>query len=449
MSRRELARRLDVRAGVAGRRAAVRRGLRRGDGRGRRRSAGPPRRHDPRHRRAAAERSPDALAGRLVLDVARRGPARPRGVGRIAEARYQPDAGDVDVDASAEAIVEARAARAGVDPERLRVRRWVQPRTAVCLLVDRSGSMGGRPLATSAVAAAAVAFRAPDDFSVVSFARDAVVVKAQDATVPAETVVDGVLALRGHGTTDLAGALAAARRAARPVVGRAQGDDPAVGLPGHRARRRGRRRGRARRAGDRGARRRRRRSHHPRRRRRRRPHDRDRPDRRRRGPDAGSCSDVPQSGRDSSPTGDLGGIVPEAGDEIPPRSRVSTGRRGAGRCRTCSRRAPGAAARRWTPARRSSRSTVAVGGASALGRGTPDVVGSSTCTGASASDVSPRNMASTACMLSPSMRGSSTDGAVDRSGRRPRSGTSGSTRLDVVQHAGELHQLGRRQLARR
>jgi Mg-chelatase subunit ChlD len=86
----------------------------------------------------------------------------------------------------------------------------VQPRTAIGLLDDRSGSMSGRPLATGAVAAAAVAFRAPDDFSVVSFARDSVVVKGQDAIAPTATVVDGVLALRGHGTTDLAGALRAA-----------------------------------------------------------------------------------------------------------------------------------------------------------------------------------------------------------------------------------------------
>ena len=150
------------------------------------------------------------LAGRLVLDVARRGPARPRGSGRIAAAPYQPDAGDLDIDASTEAIVEARAARSAVDPERLRVRRWVQPRTAVCLLVDRSGSMSGKPLATNAVAAAAVAFRSPDDFSVVSFAKDSVVVKSQDVSAAVEAVVDGVLALRGHGTTDLAAALAAA-----------------------------------------------------------------------------------------------------------------------------------------------------------------------------------------------------------------------------------------------
>ena len=101
------------------------------------------------------------------------------------------------------------------------MRRWVQPRTAVCLLVDRSGSMGGRPLATNAVAAAAVAFRAPDDFSVVSFAKDSVVVKSQDVPTPVETVVDGVLALRGHGTTDLAGALAVAgQQLARSSAGR-------------------------------------------------------------------------------------------------------------------------------------------------------------------------------------------------------------------------------------
>lgn len=161
------------------------------------------------------------LAGRLVLDVARRGRARPRGTGRIQTAPYLPDTGDLDVDASTEAIVEARAAGAAIDPERLRVRRWVQPRTAVCLLVDRSGSMGGRPLATSAVAAAAVAFRAPEDFSVVSFARDSVVVKSQDGAAAVESVVDGVLSLRGHGTTDLAGALTiAGHQLARSNAGR-------------------------------------------------------------------------------------------------------------------------------------------------------------------------------------------------------------------------------------
>ena len=43
--------------------------------------------------------------------------------------------------------------------------------------------MTGRPLASNAVAAAAVAFRSPDDFSVVSFAKFSVVVKSQIRTV--------------------------------------------------------------------------------------------------------------------------------------------------------------------------------------------------------------------------------------------------------------------------
>jgi len=162
-----------------------------------------------------------SLAGRLVLDVARRGPVHPRGTGTIASRPYRPDAGDLDVDASTEAITEAIASDAAVDPERLRVRQWVRPATALCLLVDRSGSMGGVALATSAVAAAAVAFRAPHDYSVLGFSRDVVAVKSQGTDKPAERVVDGVLALRGHGTTDLAGALwAAARQLERSRAGR-------------------------------------------------------------------------------------------------------------------------------------------------------------------------------------------------------------------------------------
>ena len=89
------------------------------------------------------------LAGRLFLDVS---PARARpdrgASARCVEQPYRPDAGDLDIDASIEAIVEAGGGRSAVDPERLRVRGWVQPGTALCLLVDRSGSMGGKPLAT-------------------------------------------------------------------------------------------------------------------------------------------------------------------------------------------------------------------------------------------------------------------------------------------------------------
>ncbi|MBK9969792.1 MAG: VWA domain-containing protein [Acidimicrobiaceae bacterium] len=145
------------------------------------------------------------LAASLFLDIARRGPVRPRGVGTLRELPYRPDGGDLDIDASLEAIMEGRGG--AIDAERLRVRGWVQPTTALCLLVDRSGSMGGKPLATAALAAAAVANRSPSDYSVLAFGKNAVVAKGQLTPKPSELVVNDVLSLRGFGTTDLAGAL--------------------------------------------------------------------------------------------------------------------------------------------------------------------------------------------------------------------------------------------------
>lgn len=161
------------------------------------------------------------LAGRLFLDIARRGPTRRRGVGRMVEQAYRPDGGDLDLDASMDALAEARASAGALDPERLRVRGWRRPGLALCLLVDRSGSMGGQPLATAAVAAAAIACRTPDDYSVLAFAKDVVAAKSQDAPKPSERVVTDVLTLRGFGTTDVAGALRAAQeQLARSRAGR-------------------------------------------------------------------------------------------------------------------------------------------------------------------------------------------------------------------------------------
>jgi len=163
------------------------------------------------------------LAGRLFLDISRRGPTRPRGIGKIVEQPYRPDGGDLDIDASLDAIAEGGGVgrRGHVNAERLRVRGWVQPGTALCLLVDRSGSMGGKPLAASAVAAAAVAWRAPADYSVLAFGKDVVAAKSQDADKASERVVNDVLSLRGFGTTDLAGALiAASQQLSRSRAGR-------------------------------------------------------------------------------------------------------------------------------------------------------------------------------------------------------------------------------------
>ena len=161
------------------------------------------------------------LAGRLFLDLSKRGPVRPRGVGKLVTQRYRPDGGDLDIDASLEAVVAARAGGTAVDADELRIRSWVEPGTAICLMVDRSGSMGGGPLATSAVAAASVAWRSPNDYSVLSFGKEVVAAKSQDVGKSNEAVVDSVLALRGFGTTDVAGALtAAADQLSRSRAGR-------------------------------------------------------------------------------------------------------------------------------------------------------------------------------------------------------------------------------------
>lgn len=162
------------------------------------------------------------LAGRLMLDVAQRTPLRRRGLGKLVTAKYR-DGGDIDLDASTDAFRGTQNARE-IHIEELHVRTWEKRDTALCLLVDRSGSMGGAPLATSAVAAAAIATREPTDYSVLAFSRDVVVAKSQDSYKLGNEVVNSVLTLRGFGTTDIAQALEAAQmqlsrsRAARKIV---------------------------------------------------------------------------------------------------------------------------------------------------------------------------------------------------------------------------------------
>jgi MoxR-like ATPase/Mg-chelatase subunit ChlD len=151
------------------------------------------------------------LAGRLVVDLARSGRARRRGVGRMRTEKFSDNGGDLDIDACLEPLQMARASGAAVALNDLKVRTWTRPATAICLVVDRSGSMGGDRLAAAAVAAAAVAWRAPDDYSVLVFSNNVICIKPQDERRGSEAVVDDLLTLRGHGTTDLTLALKAAQ----------------------------------------------------------------------------------------------------------------------------------------------------------------------------------------------------------------------------------------------
>lgn len=164
------------------------------------------------------------IASRLFLDLARDQRPDRAGIGRMVTSRFSDDGGDIDVDGSLDELVMAKGSDRAVEVEELRVRTWAKPSTAWCLLVDRSGSMEGRPLATAALAAAAVAIRADDEFAVLSFGKDVVAPKAMWERRSPDDVIDRVLSLRGHGTTDVAAALMAAAEqlrassAARRVV---------------------------------------------------------------------------------------------------------------------------------------------------------------------------------------------------------------------------------------
>lgn len=158
---------------------------------------------DERLRRLARD-----LAGRVMLRLASgTGPTR-RGIGRLRTQRLEPGI-DIDLEESLDALLPARAVRQPAAVEELKGRGWTKPGTAVCLVIDRSGSTGGRRLATAALAAAAVALRA-DDYSVLAFSSRVQTIKDQQLQKPAGEVVDAVLSLRGHGTTNIDAALHAA-----------------------------------------------------------------------------------------------------------------------------------------------------------------------------------------------------------------------------------------------
>lgn len=149
------------------------------------------------------------LAGRVLVEVARSGVARRRGVGRLVRSRGAE--GDVDIDASLDVIASKRAIGEPLGRDDLSVVTWRRPAVGLCLLVDRSGSMQGERLAAAAIAAAAVRYRHGADCSVVAFSDQAIVLSSQGAERPAEELVGDLLRLRGHGTTDVGLALRVAR----------------------------------------------------------------------------------------------------------------------------------------------------------------------------------------------------------------------------------------------
>lgn len=149
------------------------------------------------------------LAERIVIDIARRGRAVRGKVGRLRSLPLR-DAGDLDIDAAVESLAESGGSL--VDADQLRVIDWERPDTAVCLVIDRSGSMKGEALASASLASAAVALRAPLSHAIVAFAGDVEVVRSMSTSAhqSVDGVVDAVLSLKGHGTTCVAKGLSAA-----------------------------------------------------------------------------------------------------------------------------------------------------------------------------------------------------------------------------------------------
>jgi gas vesicle protein GvpN len=188
-----------------------------------------------RELRAAARR----LAGRIFIRLGRAGGARKRGARRLAASRGGE--GDLDL----EATLDQWSGHGAPAREDLVTRSWTARRRAVCLVVDSSGSMSGLGVAMAAVAAAAVVLAA-DRLApgVIAFSGDVRVLQAQGARRLPEDLVGDLIGLRGHGVTDLAGALrAAAAQLARADGGerlavllsdclRTAGADPAGALAG-------------------------------------------------------------------------------------------------------------------------------------------------------------------------------------------------------------------------
>ena len=85
------------------------------------------------------------LAGRVVVDVVRTG--APRGVASAGSATHPPTGRPASSTSTAglEALATARAHGVAPALDELHAREWSRPDLALCLLVDRSGSMGGGP----------------------------------------------------------------------------------------------------------------------------------------------------------------------------------------------------------------------------------------------------------------------------------------------------------------
>jgi len=166
--------------------------------------------------RAAARR----LAARVFFRLGRAGQKPARGTRRLGPGRAE---GDLDL----EQTLDRWSGPWPPAAHELVTRSWHAHRRALCLLIDSSGSMSGAAVAMAAVAAASVVFAADGRLApaIIAFSGGVTVLQAQGTRRAPGELVDDLVALRGHGVTDMAAAL---RAAAAELAGAAADERVAV-----------------------------------------------------------------------------------------------------------------------------------------------------------------------------------------------------------------------------
>jgi MoxR-like ATPase len=147
------------------------------------------------------------LAARVFIQLGGAGRQPRRSTPRRIRSVLRGD-GDIDLDRTLDRLSGSWPPSA----DDLVTRSWQAHRQSVCLLVDCSGSMSGLALAMAAVATASVLLAADGrlDTGAVAFSGTVTVLQPPGSRQAPEEIVGRLLALRGHGMTDIAAALRSA-----------------------------------------------------------------------------------------------------------------------------------------------------------------------------------------------------------------------------------------------
>lgn len=154
----------------------------------------------------ALRRTAQGLASRVFVRAGRLGVPTRRAARRLGW-RAGGEGGDVDLDRTIE-----RAGGRPRDRASIVTREWYGTRRDLTLLIDHSGSMTGEALASAALAAAVVSLAVSTEGTcrIIGFADDARTLYDSTRDRSPAVAVQRVLALEGHGRTDLAAGLRAA-----------------------------------------------------------------------------------------------------------------------------------------------------------------------------------------------------------------------------------------------